>query len=61
MQTLCGMAHFDYRLHRAYSYEQAFNVMRALLKRFLYIGLQKPPHLRLSEWLLSLFDGDEQD
>ena len=30
MQTLCGMAHFDYRLHRAYSYEQTFNVMRAL-------------------------------
>lgn len=30
MQTLCGLAHFDYRLHRAYSYEQAFNVMRAL-------------------------------
>lgn len=30
MQTLCGMAHFDYRLHLAYSYEQAFNVMRAL-------------------------------
>lgn len=30
MQTLCGVAHFDYRLHRAYSYEQAFNVMRAL-------------------------------
>jgi serine/threonine-protein kinase HipA len=30
MQTLCGMVHFDYRLHRAYSYEQAFNVMRAL-------------------------------
>ena len=30
MQTLCGMAHYDYRLHRAYSYEQAFNVMRAL-------------------------------
>lgn len=30
MQTLCGMAHFDYRLQRAYSYEQAFNVMRAL-------------------------------
>lgn len=29
-QTLCGIAHFDYRLHRAYSYEQAFNVMRAL-------------------------------
>ena len=30
MQTLCGIAHLDYRLHRAYSYEQAFNVMRAL-------------------------------
>lgn len=30
MQTLCGIAHFDYRLHRAYSYEQAFDVMRAL-------------------------------
>lgn len=30
MQTLCGMAHFDYRIHRAYSYEQAFNVMRTL-------------------------------
>lgn len=30
MQTLCGIAHFDYRLHRAYSYEQAFNVMRFL-------------------------------
>lgn len=30
MQTLCGIAHFDYRMHRAYSYEQAFNVMRAL-------------------------------
>jgi len=30
MQTLCGIAHYDYRLHLAYSYEQAFNVMRAL-------------------------------
>jgi serine/threonine-protein kinase HipA len=30
MQTLCGIAHYDYRLHRAYSYEQAFNVMRSL-------------------------------
>ena len=30
MQTLCGIAHFDYRLRRAYSYEQTFNVMRAL-------------------------------
>lgn len=30
MQTLCGIAHYDYRLHRAYAYEQAFNVMRAL-------------------------------
>jgi serine/threonine-protein kinase HipA len=30
MQTLCAMAHYDYRLLRAYSYEQAFNVMRTL-------------------------------
>lgn len=30
MQTLCGIAHYDYRLPRAYSYEQAFNIMRAL-------------------------------
>jgi len=30
MQTLCGIAHYDYRIHRAYSYEQAFGVMRAL-------------------------------
>lgn len=30
MQTLCGLAHYDYRLHRAFSYEQAFNVMRRL-------------------------------
>ena len=30
MQTLCGMAHYDFHLHRAYSYEQAFNVMRRL-------------------------------
>ncbi|MGM9738156.1 MAG: type II toxin-antitoxin system HipA family toxin [Candidatus Cryptobacteroides sp.] len=30
MQTLCGIAHFDYRLLRAYSYEQAFSVMRGL-------------------------------
>lgn len=30
MQTLCGMAHYDYHLRRAYSYEQAFNVMRRL-------------------------------
>lgn len=30
MQTLCAIAHYDYRLHRAYSYEQAFNVMRML-------------------------------
>lgn len=30
MQTLCGIAHYDYRMPRAYSYEQAFNVMRAL-------------------------------
>ena len=30
MQTLCGIAHYDYRNLRSYSYEQAFNVMRAL-------------------------------
>lgn len=30
MQTLCGIAHCDYRLLRGYSYEQAFNVMRGL-------------------------------
>lgn len=30
MQTLCGIAHYDYRLIRGYSYEQAFNVMRGL-------------------------------
>lgn len=30
MQTLCGIAHYDFRLHKAYSYEQAFNVMRVL-------------------------------
>lgn len=30
MQTLCGIAHYDFHLHRAYSYEQAFNVMRRL-------------------------------
>jgi hypothetical protein len=30
MQTLCGIAHYDYRNPRSYSYEQAFNIMRAL-------------------------------
>ena len=30
MQTLCCIAHYDYRLLRGYSYEQAFNVMRGL-------------------------------
>ena len=30
MQTLCGIAHYDFRALRAYSYEQAFNVMRTL-------------------------------
>ena len=30
MQTLCGMAHYDFRLKSGYSYEQAFNVMRRL-------------------------------
>lgn len=30
MQTLCGIAHYDYRLLQGYSYEQAFNIMRGL-------------------------------
>lgn len=30
MQTLCGIAHYDFRVHRAYSYEQALAVMREL-------------------------------
>lgn len=30
MHTLCGMAHYDFRLRRAYSYEQAFGIMRRL-------------------------------
>ena len=30
MQTLCGLAHYDFRIHKAYSYEQAFSVMRLL-------------------------------
>lgn len=30
MQTLCGLAHYDYKILRAYSYEQVFQVMRQL-------------------------------
>lgn len=30
MQTLCGLAHYDFNLAGAYSYEQAFMVMRKL-------------------------------
>jgi len=30
MQTLCGLAHYDYNIAGAYSYEQAFSVMRQL-------------------------------
>lgn len=30
MQTLCGLAHYDYNAPGAYSYEQAFGTMRAL-------------------------------
>ena len=30
MQTLCGIAHYDYKMLRAYSYEQVFQVMRRL-------------------------------
>ena len=34
MQTLCGIAHYDYKMLRAFSYEQVFQVMRRL--RFSY-------------------------
>ncbi len=30
MQTLCGIAHYDYKMLHAYSYEQAFQIMRRL-------------------------------
>lgn len=30
LQTLCGIAHYDFRQNMGYSYEQAFNVMRRL-------------------------------
>ena len=30
MQTLCGLAHYDFNMLHAYSYEQAFAVMRQL-------------------------------
>lgn len=30
MQTLCGIAHYDFRQHHAYSYGQAFAIMRKL-------------------------------
>lgn len=30
MQTLCGIAHYDYKMFHGYSYEQAFQVMRRL-------------------------------
>ncbi len=30
MQTLCGLAHFDFNLADSYSYEQAFTIMRQL-------------------------------
>lgn len=30
MQTLCGLAHYDFNILHAYSYEQAFSVMRQL-------------------------------
>ena len=30
MQTLCGIAHYDFGMMRTYSYEQAFGVMRRL-------------------------------
>lgn len=30
MQTLCGLAHYDFNMLHAYSYEQAFGIMRRL-------------------------------
>jgi serine/threonine-protein kinase HipA len=30
MQTLCGIAHYDFNMPNAYSYEQAFGIMRRL-------------------------------
>jgi serine/threonine-protein kinase HipA len=39
MQTLCGLAHFDYNQPQAYSYEQALLVMRQL----------KLPHVQMQE------------
>lgn len=30
MQTLCGIAHYDFNMLHAYSYEQAFGIMRRL-------------------------------
>lgn len=30
MQTLCAMAHYDFRIRWSYSYEQLFNIMRGL-------------------------------
>jgi len=30
MQSLCGIAHYDFNMAGAYSYEQAFEVMRKL-------------------------------
>lgn len=38
-QTLCGIAHYDYRLLHAYSYEQVFEIMRSL--RLTYIEAQE--------------------
>ena len=34
MQTLCGLAHFDYNLPGAHSYEQTFQIMRQLKLSF---------------------------
>lgn len=30
MQTLCGIAHYDYKMLKSYSYEQVFQVMRQM-------------------------------
>ncbi|MDR1938884.1 MAG: type II toxin-antitoxin system HipA family toxin [Tannerellaceae bacterium] len=39
MQTLCGLAHFDYNIPGAYSYEQLFQTMRTL--RLPYIAAEQ--------------------
>jgi len=41
MQTLCGVAHFDFNMAGAYSYEQAFRVMRQMGLQDLHLALEQ--------------------